>query len=260
VSFFSQKIDEAIIVALLGITQLGYYSVAKKLCVTLADMLYSSIRKVLIPVFSKMQDNIGKVAESAIRVATYAGAFTFPLFLATASANKELIIFLFGEKWESISVPFSILMVSGIFMLTPAILHPFFNAIGKPGIPLKLNISRVVISALSISVGSMFGLFGVAVGVFVRALIGAVLDVSFFRREVMGDVAAFLNGQVSNLLLCLPMITAILVLNLLINGGMSHGMTLLLYCIIGGVTYISTLAVFRVGLLTDLLLKVKKIF
>ena len=243
-TFASKRIDEVLIAFFLGVTMLGYYSVAKRIFETAIELIYAVPSKVLIAVFSKAQDDIPFIINETRRIGILLAAISFPIFVLASVANQEIVLFLFGEKWRLASTPFAILMLSGLFMLTPSLLHPIFNALGRPVVPLKLNGFRAIVSTILIWIGVPFGLVGIALAIFTRNLIGGWLDFVYLKIESRCNVNFLWRDQIICALCCFPMALVIFAIGYSSVGKMAVVERLLVYGIAGILVYILTLFIF----------------
>jgi len=241
VSFFSKRLDELLIVTFLGVTQLGIYSVAKRLLDVLVEMIYSTINKVLMPLFSAKQKNIGFIINGASKTSLTVAAFSFPLFLGAACVSDELISVLFTSKWDDAASTFRILIISGVFLLMPHIVHPIFYSIGRPGLSLKLNVIRAGASVLLIVLAYPYGLNGIATAVLLSHIIGAVFDTRYLNSLVEGGAKLVMFGQMRYLSSCLPMILFIIGLNSLDTLNLTTEYSLAVKVIAGILVYGMTL-------------------
>lgn len=251
-TFASKRIDEALVSFFLGVTMLGYYSVAKKIFETAVDLFYAVPSRVLITVFSKAQDDISFIIKEAHKISILMAAISFPLFVLASVANQEIVIFLFGEKWRLASFPFAILMLSGLFMLTPSLLHPIFAAIGRPVVLLKLNGFRAIISTILICIGALYGLTGIALAIFTRNLIGAWLDFVYLKIESKFNVSYILREQLKYALYCLPIALVIIAIEYSLVGKMAVAERLLIYGISGILVYILMLYIFNPSVINEI--------
>lgn len=243
--FFSARFDEFLVAVLLSTTALGYYSIAKRLFSTLAEMIFSVLAKVLLADFSKSQDCIVTLASKLNRVTTFVAAFTLPLFVGGAIVGDQMIQVFFGEKWFAAGLPLSFLMVSGIFMLTPNMLHVLFYSLGKPEITLKLNFARALLSVLLVIIGSKFGLTGITAGIMVCSIIGAVLDTAYLRQTMQTGWQKFISLQCRYLLLCTPMVFVVVTITRSKIFDTNHFIALITSIFLGGFVYAVTLLVFK---------------
>ena len=121
--FFTQ-LDTLFIGKYFSAATLGYYSRAASLNSQITDYTTASLRKVLFPAFSKLQDN-KKLFE-----ASYFKVFEVSIFIGTLASGclyfiaDELIITLLGAKWQPSVLIFKILVFRIIF-------NPFGGLISK---------------------------------------------------------------------------------------------------------------------------------
>jgi len=243
--FISSRIDEALIGAFLGTTALGYYSIAKRLFLTLIDMLYSSIGQVLVSVFSKIQDDINEISEKSIKTILILSSLCFPIFIFSSVMGYELIVLLFGMKWLSAGVPFSILVTSGIFLLTKTIAYPVFSALGKPELPLKLNIVRAIISTIFITVGAVYDLTGIVIAILITSIVTSYLDIKYLSIELGKNYLFFIIGQMKNILYVFPAFLMIILYKSFFNVDALALYDLIISATLFLVVYIITLFLFK---------------
>lgn len=245
VSYISYRIDEALISLLLGISELGYYSVAKKLLVTLSDLFYSVLSKVLLSVLSRLQENKKEIIKNISMVTTIISAVSFPILLISSLSNKNIIYIIFGDKWLSAAPVLSVFMIAGLFLLTPNVAQPLFNSIGRPGISLKINIIRAILSIITISVGAIFGLIGVAFGVLVGHVLGSSLDVFYMNKYVESVTKKFVIPQFLSVMYCMPMLLFIYMIFSYYDITHINTGYFLISIVSGLVIYVLTLIIFK---------------
>jgi len=121
---FFLQIDTLFIGKYFSPATLGFYSRASSLNKQVEQYTTSSLRKVIFPAFSRLQNNPEAFKKSyymVFRISSFLGAFLsgFLFFL-----SEDIIIGLLGEKWRPSVIIFQIL----VFRLT---LAPFGGIIGK---------------------------------------------------------------------------------------------------------------------------------
>lgn len=210
VVFFYKRLDELIIGLFLSPAALGLYGVAKRIYITCEDMLLSVILKVVLVTFSNEKDTL-KSVQMIPDFIKKSALLTFPVFLITAVLSQSIIEVLFGKQWTDASNLLTILMFSSVFLILPPIIQPYFTSLGKAEVPLRLNFNRVILTSILLPIGCYYGLFGVAVVLFVRNFLCAWLDI-YAIYEISNDVylksikvffASFLSS-IPMLLLSLP--------------------------------------------------------
>jgi len=243
--FISNRIDEALIAVLLGTTALGYYSIAKRLFMTLVDMLYSSIGKVLVSIFSRIQDRIDEIADKLIGVIAVLSAICIPIFMFSSFMSDDIIDLLFGNKWATAASPFSIIVLSGIFFLTKTIAYPVFSAIGKPELSLKLNVVRSVISVGLILIGAIYGLTGIAMSILLSSFITSMIDIKALSNELRIRAITVFMIQFRYILYSLFAIFLIYISREYFLTGLSEQYYLIVSMLLFGTVYATTLYLFK---------------
>mgnify|MGYP006300630543 CR=1 FL=1 len=118
------KVDTLFIGKVFSAATLGFYSRAESLNAQVSNYTSSSLRKVIFPVFSTLQDDSEKFRE------VYFKAFAIAAFTGTVSSgilfflSKEIILGLLADKWYPSILIFQILVFRLLFM-------PFGPLIGK---------------------------------------------------------------------------------------------------------------------------------
>ena len=156
-SFFN-KLDTLFIGKYFSAATLGFYSRAESLNAQVMQYTNSSLRKVLLPAFSKLQNN-KKLFE-----ASYFKVFNIATFVGSLAAGclfflaEEIVITLLGDKWQPSVLIFQIL----VFRL---IVSPFGELMGKSLLAKGLSKTKFhigqfnrVILLLPIYVGYLHGI------------------------------------------------------------------------------------------------------
>jgi O-antigen/teichoic acid export membrane protein len=116
--FIGSNLDMLTIGHFLGAASLGIYNRASMLVNLPAQYITSSFSIVLFPSFSKVQKEIERLKKAYLSTIMVFSAILFPTCLGMASASREIVLVILGEKWItaipvlqllSIAVPFNLL-------------------------------------------------------------------------------------------------------------------------------------------------------
>lgn len=144
--------------------EMGFYSQARKLDEVCSFTLPNIIVQVIFPVYSQFQNDISKLLKllrMSVRLITFV---IFPLMLLLILIAEPLILFLYGEKWET-SVPyFQILCVGGMFVCLQNINYYAVAALGKSRVLFNWSFYKWAMMLIFLIVGSHWGMYGVLVG------------------------------------------------------------------------------------------------
>jgi O-antigen/teichoic acid export membrane protein len=160
--FIASEIDNAVVGKVLGMQALGFYVVAFKLASLPATHFSKVTARMMLPVCSKLQNDLPALRNVYVRVLEFVGHLALPLALGMGILAPELIRALYGEQWLAAVEPLQILCVYGAFMALGSWGY-VFNALGKPHIPFYLNVVRAVgIAVLIYPLTAAYGLTGAA--------------------------------------------------------------------------------------------------
>lgn len=111
-NYFSRNSDNLLIGKLLGPIPLANYQKSYQLITMPNTVFLGIISPVLQPVLSNHQDDTELIRKTFLQIIHVLGLIAFPLTIFMAFNSKEIIMFLFGERWLNAVIPFSILSCS----------------------------------------------------------------------------------------------------------------------------------------------------
>lgn len=233
---------------------LGFYNRGDQLPKLLATNIDGSIQSVVFPTLSSYQDDKQRMKEIVRRSIVTSSFIIFPLMVGLAVIAEPLVIILFTEKWLP-AVPF-VQIFCASYALWP--IHTVnlqsINALGRSDIFLKLEIIKSIIGLIILGISLQFGIYMMAVGVFVSGVISTVinsypnfklLDYSF--REQLKDI-------LPSLLLALIMGSVVYPINWF---GMAAFLTIIIQITIGVVLYVALAKLYKLECFMYLVLTMK---
>ncbi|MFD1515777.1 lipopolysaccharide biosynthesis protein [Halomarina rubra] len=142
--------DDIFVGRFISTTALGYYQLAYRLSNAPATEVSQTISKVVMPAYSKIQDDIPAVREGFRRTLRMSTLVSFPLGVGIIVVAEPFVATFLGDQWEAMVIPMQILTVYGILrsLRTPA--APLFKALGRPDYMTKLQFLSLVVLAVSI--------------------------------------------------------------------------------------------------------------
>lgn len=166
VLFIAGQIDTAVIGKMLGIEQLGYYSLALTTASFATVYIAKLSSRILFPAYSKLQDDQSAVCGVYVRVFELLNIVLIPATLGISLLAYEIILMLYGEKWLPAAEILKILAVFGLFRALAAANGNLFNGIGKPNIDFRIALARLCLILIIIyPLILYFGLIGAALSV-----------------------------------------------------------------------------------------------
>ncbi len=102
--FLSSNLDTMLVGRLMGSTQLGYYSRALSLAGLPMRYMSTSLSRVLLPGFSRIQRDLPRAGRAYISLTAVFAGIGMPVALGMAGAANEVIGVMLGSQWAA-SVP-----------------------------------------------------------------------------------------------------------------------------------------------------------
>jgi PST family polysaccharide transporter len=185
-NYFSRNSDNLLIGKLLGPIPLANYQKSYQLITMPNTVFLGVISPVLQPVLSNHQDNVKLIRETFLKIVRVLSLIGFPLTAFMIINSREIILFLFGNRWEGAILPFSILAFSiWAQMLTSATGSIFMARNHSKTLFYTGIISTVLIVSLTV-IGTVFDqITFVALFVCVAYLINFVTSYWILMRKVL---------------------------------------------------------------------------
>jgi O-antigen/teichoic acid export membrane protein len=163
--------EAAVISATLGLTALGYMTIAQRLVQIVQDMTGSAIVPVTNVAFAKIRDSAARLRDAygrALKV-TYA-ALSLPLTVVAVAAPLMIPI-LFGDGWEQSYQVAQVLALAGTLSVGAGLDHGLFYGLGRPGAWFVYALVIDVLTFATTVFTVRWGLVAVAVGFLCVAVI-----------------------------------------------------------------------------------------
>jgi PST family polysaccharide transporter/lipopolysaccharide exporter len=187
--------DNASVGKWLGVTALGFYSIAFTVCNLPATNLSHVVNRVMFPTYSRVQEDLFEMRGLYLRTIKYISLAAFPAAVGIMVLADPIIRTFYQEKWIPAIPLFHILALYGLMRSIGATPGVVFMSTGNPQLVRRVAILQLVIAgALVYPVAEKFGTTGVAVLFTVAYLIGTAYSLWKVQRileiEPLGCVKA----------------------------------------------------------------------
>ncbi len=116
-NYFNSQFDVIIIGKLLGAEALGIYAIAKQLVMRPFQIINPILTKVAFPTMAKVQNNQIQLKNIYLKVIDFLGSVNFPIYALIILFAPEIVLVMFGDKWENAVVIVQILAI-GVAIIT----------------------------------------------------------------------------------------------------------------------------------------------
>ncbi|MDJ0637631.1 MAG: lipopolysaccharide biosynthesis protein [Paracoccaceae bacterium] len=158
------RVDQMVIVSMLGEPALGLYFVASRIPDIAIRGVSSVITKVAFPAFSSVAQDIEKITAAYRATVFFTMALIAPVSLGLAATAWHLIPGVFGEEWRDASPVLFLLGLAGVPVALSWPVGDFFKATGKPKYLWMLMVAEFVVTfpLILIAAFSPYGIVAVA--------------------------------------------------------------------------------------------------
>lgn len=241
--------DRLIIGRVLGAEALGLYAFAQRVTLFPTQNISGVMLGVLIPSFSRMQDEPEEVRDRYLRAIAGISLITFPL-LAAFACIAPMVLEIYDPRWSGAALIIALLAPVGMVQSITSTVGAIFISKGRPDLLFKLSIFVGAMTMTGYLLGSRWGLVGITSGYAVALLLCAYPTFAVTFRLI--------GERFSNLLRVLRPIagaTALAVFVLLATEAALQGAGIELRLIItaatGAIAYWGAIWVLRPGVLAD---------
>ena len=173
----------------INVRQAGYLDQAKKFENTVTQSLSMTISNVAFPILSRLSTEKDKFRKEADSIFMTVIVFLFPLLMALSVYSKEIIVFLYGAKWETSAMYFSLLIFAGIFQVMETLNRNFIKSLGE-----VKSLFCVTLVKRALGIGLIFVCLTVSVDLILYAYIvssflGYFFNMLVYSKKVSQTVA-----------------------------------------------------------------------
>lgn len=152
VDFGNVRFMDFVIVMRAGPVALGMYAIGSRVYLTAMQLLISVLLDVAHSGFSRVAADPDKLLRGYYRAVEMTAALALPLFMMLAASAPEVTAVAFGEQWLQAAPIMHALCLLGGLQCIQFYNGTCFNASGRPGLTLLLNLVRLVATASALFV------------------------------------------------------------------------------------------------------------
>jgi PST family polysaccharide transporter len=176
---------------LLGLEALGFFERAWSLIALPATRLIAGVSYVLFPAFSTIQDQPERLRRGFVKGTYYVASVILPSLAGLYLVAPSFIEVVYGAKWLPAAPLVRIMCLAG---LLAGLLPPMISVTSAKGLlrqEIIRHLAHLGVLAVGVSIGSRWGLDGVAWGVVAGALVIYVLLLRLVTRSIELPVARY---------------------------------------------------------------------
>ncbi|MEM9256469.1 MAG: lipopolysaccharide biosynthesis protein [Pseudomonadota bacterium] len=170
-AYANRRLDNALVGILFGVNLLGVYVIAKRIFLTLSDLLMKPFTQVALSAFSGVDRDIAKQRHAFMRMTVMTSLITAPVFAGFIVVAPDIMSLVFGTKWDDAIPVLQLLCIAGILRGFSLLVVPFLTVIQRGKTAFFLHLANTLGNFLAYLLFIPLGLMGIGLGFSVRAIV-----------------------------------------------------------------------------------------
>lgn len=240
---FSERLDQIIIVTVMGETALGLYFVAARVPEIVVTGVNTVLAKIVFPAFSRISEDAARLAAAYRTVVAGSMMLMAPVSLGLAAVAPLLVPVVFGDAYVEAVPVLAFLAALGVPVSLAWASGDFFKATGKPSYLWKLMAVEAIFMFPLVYAAARFGgeIWLVAAAMFVAECVSAALRIAVFSRVSRFPVAATLGPAWRPVMCAVIMAVSVFAFTVLVRDDLSRALALILAISGGALVYLGLL-------------------
>ena len=162
INYFSRNVDTFVIGKYISSSAVGNYSLAYRFMLFPIQNISDVITRVLFPALSKLKHDNLKFRNIYLKSISMIALFTFPLMAGIFVLSDQVVVIIFGDKWEDLSTIIRILAPIGMIQSIATTVGSIYTSKGTVGMMVKMGLLNTTTTSLFIIMAIPFGVTGIA--------------------------------------------------------------------------------------------------
>jgi O-antigen/teichoic acid export membrane protein len=235
----NRNADNVLVGRYLGASALGVYTIAYNIMLLPSNQISAPVQEVLYPTFSRMQDDVPRVAKAWLSVNRVVGAISLPALAGMVMVAPEFVAVVLGPKWEPAVRVIQILAWVGMLQSLQGLNSSVLQARDRTRELLRYGVIVCVASLSAFVVGLHWGLVGVALAYALSSTIVEPYYSWLTARALNLSVFAFPRALAGVFQAVAGMVLALALTRLALAGtGLGPFPRLLMLVLVGALAYV----------------------
>ena len=184
-TYFVFNIDVLMAGKLVSADLVGMYGMALVLARAPLDLFGRIVNPLLLPAFAEKQDNYDTLCEAVLRLTRIITSIGIPMIVLAIMFSETIISTVFGEQYQAVALPFSLLCIYALFIMIGLILCGVFYGIGRPEKQrISILINAVVLALFIYPSVRLFNVAGSAAILLIANFIALCFQFNLIRKTI----------------------------------------------------------------------------
>lgn len=187
--FVAARVDVLLIGRFFSMEQLGVYNIAKELIVKPYTIINSISTNVFSAAFAKIQNSVDAVIINFSKLIRTISMLSFPIYACMFVFADLIVAILYAPSFSEVSSYIRILVLMGMCSSVTSQGAPVMIAMGRTDLGLQWTIVRIILATIVLFITARIGLYAVAYGQSVFALISVWIYFYIVLRHLLKGVS-----------------------------------------------------------------------
>ncbi len=175
VDFVASRLDVFLIGKFFSMEELGVYNIAKDLVIKPYSIINSITTNVFSSAFAKIQNDLHSLVLYFNKLIKATAVIAVPIYAILFIASNFVVSILYAPSFSEVAVYIRFLAVYGVFSAITSQAGSLMIAKGRTDLGLRWAFIRIILSVVFLFIFVYFGLYAVAAGQSLMAVVGAFI-------------------------------------------------------------------------------------
>ena len=180
VNSLAERLSDILLGQLLGLSALGLYNRSANVFRLFWDNLHLVIGRVLFVDLAQRKRNGESLRASYLSITQIMTATLWPMFIGLAILSRPLFRLVYGAKWVDAAIPFSLLAVAAVILISISMTWELFTLSGESGRQARIEFVRTGLGLVLFAFACLFNVIYAAAA----RVIEAAFSTAIYRRHV----------------------------------------------------------------------------
>ena len=200
----------------------GMYFLAFALASVPRQLFGRIVGRLLVPVFSKKQDDLAELRQSVLNIVSVCSVVTIPLAMFFITTSGALLVTVYKSAYSAVAIPFCLLSVIIVLRIQSIILASMYIAIGRPGYHRAfVGLRACVLTVLIYPAISAGGVVGAASAVLIAESAGFIAQIVFMQKRISLLVSDYFNSMLPGIAVSVIVVVPAVLLSII---GLDHNL------------------------------------
>ncbi|UFH54468.1 MOP flippase family protein [Spirosoma sp. KNUC1025] len=210
VGFIQANSDNILVGGMLGVKQLGYYTLASQLAVFPINRLNPIILQVAYPILARFKGDTNELKKSYLTILDLLSFINLPLLAGLFITADSLVPLFYGPGWEPTILLIRIFVFVSIFTFMSNPLFTLAFSKGKPKLLFALNVLTLCVKIPLVYIFAQYwGVTGIALAFLAATIVNVLFNFRIVRSLIGSFFSEFAQNIMKPILFCLVMVGAI---------------------------------------------------